>query len=98
MYRYTTQDLIFSLPIESDLISEAYVTIKQLDLVIERSMSQMTKDGKNLKLHLTQEETGQFKAKKSCKVQLRLRDINDNAYASEEFKLEVKDVIKEGVI
>ncbi len=98
MYRYTTQDLIFTLPIESSIITEAYVTIQQLDLVIEKSIKDMTKDGKNLKLHLTQEETGKFRPKKSCKVQLRVKDKNNNAYASEEFKFEVKNVIKEGVI
>ena len=100
MYRYTTETLVFELPIDTSDIVEAFITLYQssTDTRLERSIDEMTKSGKELKVRLTQEETALFKAKNTCRVQLRVRDSLGNAYASRVFKIDVNDVMKEGVI
>lgn len=98
MIRYTTETLVFTLPFEASSAEEAYITLSQADTRIERCIEEMTKSGNDLKVRLTQKETALFKAKKPCRIQLRVRDTGGNAYASQIYKVEVYDVMKEGVI
>lgn len=99
MYRYTTPTLQFNLPIETNILDECYVTIKQSEgVLIEKQLAEMTAEDKTLKITLTQEETALLKANEYMYIQLRCKDKNANAYASKIFKIATEQVLKEGVI
>lgn len=98
MYRYTTPTLIFSLPISTENLDQAIVTVHQTSASIEKNIEDMTFEGNVLKVKLTQEETASLKPFSMCMVQLRVRCKDGNAFVSEQFRVNVLDVLKEGVI
>lgn len=83
-------------------ISEAvavFVTVGQNDIpVIEKSIEQLLIEDQTVKASLTQEETLSLNHKINASIQIRLRLANGGAFASQKKTVEVKDVIKEGVI
>ncbi len=48
-------------------------------------------------VHLTQEQTLAL-ARGTLKMQIRFKDVNDEAYATEQWESEMADVLQEGVI
>lgn len=102
MHNYTTPTLVFKIPISTDTLKEAYVTMKQKgklkDIEVEKNITEMTLEDKTIKAPLTQEETGLFSPGKMCEIQLRAKDESGNSYASRVFTLPVEAVLKEGVI
>lgn len=98
MYRYTTPTLQFKLPFDASELTEAYITLIQKNITIEKSLSDCTKDEQTLSLVLTQEETGRLEAQRGTAVQLRCKDGSGKAYASKVFNIKIDDVLKEGEI
>ena len=98
MYRFTTPTLVFRLPISTELLDQAIVTLYQTNVLIEKSLDQMTLEDNILKVQLTQEETGQLRGYNNCLIQLRVRCKDGSAFVSQQFREKVLDVIKEGVI
>lgn len=97
MYRYTTPSIVFTLPFEASTIEDAFITIKQGSVVVEKALSDCTAEDKKLKCALTQAETGAF-AKGEILIQLRCETNDGKAYASHIAKVNVRDVLKDGVI
>lgn len=76
-----------------------YVTVGQNDIpVIERSIEQLMIEGQTVRANLTQEETLALNHKINASIQIRLKLANGGAFASQKKTVDVKDVIKEGVI
>ncbi|MBQ0113533.1 MAG: hypothetical protein KBT03_10415 [Bacteroidales bacterium] len=76
-----------------------YVTVGQSDIpVIERSIEQLMIEGQTVRANLTQEETLALNHKINASIQIRLKLANGGAFASQKKTVDVKDVIKEGVI
>lgn len=76
-----------------------YVTVGQSDIpVIERSIEQLMIEGQTVRANLTQEETLSLNHKINASIQIRLKLANGGAFASQKKTVDVKDVIKEGVI
>lgn len=102
MYNYTTPTLVFKIPIKAETLAEAFVTIKQKgnpkDVEVEKDIKEMTLEDYSLRLSLSQEETGQFCSDKTCDIQLRVKDVSGNSYASRVFTVPVEAVLKQGVI
>jgi molybdopterin-biosynthesis enzyme MoeA-like protein len=98
MIRYTTPTLIFKLPFEASYLSNAYITIKQSDATIEKTLDDCTLSEKTLSVILTQEDTGKLAAGKETRLQVRCTGNDNKKYASKIKKLRVDDVLKEGVI
>ena len=98
MIRYTTPTITFSLPFEASYLTAAYITINQQTRLFEKTLDDCTISGDTLSVALTQEETGNMKAGMPVKVQLRCIGNDGKAYASKQFKLEIEDVLREGVI
>lgn len=97
MYKYTTPTLIFTLPFEASYLTEAFVTIRQNSVTIEKSLADCVLFEKQLKVTLTQTETGSLSTG-TAKVQLRCKGNDEKAYASVEKKVEIRDVLKAGEI
>lgn len=101
MIRGTTPTLEFALPFEVDLIAEAYVTISQnQSVVIDKSLSELTRAGKTLTVKLSQEDTLKLQQSefKTAEVQIRVRMKSGDALASDIMRLYVGRILKEGVI
>lgn len=104
MYRATTPTHTFTLPIQTSTCNEILVTYKQgtatLDKHYEDSTlpSGMTLDGYDVAIKLSQEETLKFNAKNKVEVQVRVLTNDNNAMASQKFKVSVQDVLNEEIL
>lgn len=97
MRRGTTQQIIFTLS-ESIDMAALYITFQQGGVtVLEKKLDDVVVDGNNIIVDLTQEDTLALKPQNAC-IQLRIRDVNDNAYASKVLRMHTNDILKEGVI
>ena len=98
MIRYTTPTLVFNVPLDTSILEEVYVTLKQGKTILEKKYNQCLYNGKQITVCLSQAETAEFKPNREIYIQLRCKDENGNAYASQIFRTEMESVIKEGVI
>lgn len=99
MIRGTTQTLTFNLSETIDDIKALYITFNQNGkTVLEKTLNDVFVEGKHIVLPLKQEDTLAFLALKTVLIQLRIRDIDGNAYASKILKLYVDEILKDGVI
>lgn len=98
MRRGTTPQLTFTLP-EAISITALYITFKQGDTVaFEKTLDDVSVDGKVITLTLTQEDTLRLNAPHAVQIQLRLKDTAGNALASEIIRTDAETILKEGVI
>ncbi len=98
MFRGTTPTLTFHLQFEADEIDEAYATFVQSNEVkIDKPLSDMRIDGKDLVLTLTQEETLKLKGNSAVEIQLSVR-IGNNVMRSKIMNVTVNRILKESAI
>lgn len=98
MKRGTTQQLTFILP-EEISIAALFITFRQNNrTVLEKSLEDVTVDGKKITFQLSQEDTLKFCAPHALYIQLRIRDTLGNAVASEIIRTDAEVILKEGVI
>lgn len=99
IYRFTTPAIRFTLPFETNYLTESFITISQRDTTkIEKALSDCTIQDKTVLCELSQEETGNLTTGAVAYIQLRIKGNDDKAYASQIQPLEIKDVLKKGVI
>lgn len=101
LQRGTTPTHSFTLPdeLKDASISSLYVTYKQNDgTVVEKSVDELSVSDGTVSVDLTQDDTLLFKANKKASVQIRLKLSSGQAFASDMIDLEVRDVLKDGVI
>lgn len=101
MIRGTTPMLEFTLPFDTSLIEELYVTITQDGAtVIEKKLSNCICSDSSVSLTLTQEDTLKLKQKfcPKCELQIRVRTKDGEALASDIMSIDVGRILKEGVI
>ena len=67
------------------------------DIVLEKELGDVLLDGTNIILPLSQEDTLKFIVG-TATIQIRLRDINGNALASNPMYIQVEKIYKDGVI
>lgn len=101
MIRGTTPTLQFTLPFDTSLIAEMYVTIAQDGkTVMEKALSDCSCSGTSVSLALTQEDTLglQQQPHSRAEIQLRVRTTAGEALASDIMRVHVDRILKEGVI
>ena len=98
MIRYTTPTITFSLPFEASYLTAAYISLLQGSTAVDKTLADCETSEKTLSITLSQEETAGFAAGTPVKVQLRCVGNDGKAYASRQFRLDVDDVLKEGVL
>ncbi len=96
--RFSTPTLKFNFTFLAEQLSDFYVTLKQGDIVIEKSKEVATIKEKSVSVKLTQEETGQLEPNKYVYVQVRFKHQDVSTFASKIFKRNVTNVLKEGVL
>ena len=101
MIRGTTPTLEFTLPFDTSLIEELYVTITQDGVtVLEKKLSDCSCSGSLVSLTLTQEDTLRLEQKLYPKneMQIRVRTTAGEALASDIMDIHIGRILKEGVI
>lgn len=101
MIRGTTPVLEFTLPFETDLLEEAYVTIAQRGtVVIEKSINECTLKHDMLSVRLPQEETLKLNAQRNLRAEIQLRVLtrDGEALASNIETVDAGRILKDGVI
>jgi len=100
MIRGTTPLLTFTLPVAVSGVTAAWATLSQpySGTSITRSLSDMTASGYTLSFSLTQSETLSLNPSEKVKIQLRVKDNSNKAYASKTFSYAVMDILKEGAL
>ena len=104
MYRATTPTHTFVLSINTNTCKEILVSYRQGGVKLDKHYQDntlpdgMTLDGKNVVIHLTQEETLMFDSKKFANAQVRVLTVDDQAYASQIFSVKVSPVLNEEVL
>lgn len=101
MIRGTTPTLEFTLPFDTSLIAEMYITITQNGITtLEKTLSDCNCSGTSVSLTLTQEDTLglQQQPRSRDEMQIRVRTIAGKALASDIMSVYVGRILKEGVI
>lgn len=102
MYRGTTPTLTIKLHTtllldQIEAIWLTFETTRDEDITFTEDDMIIDADNSQLIVKLSQEDTLALKPG-TCKVQLRIRMSNENAYVTREKQIIVHDILKEGVI
>lgn len=101
MIRGTTPTLEFTLPFDTSLIAEMYITLTQNGTtMLEKTLSDRNCSGTSVSLTLTQEDTLglQQQPRLQAEIQIRVRTTSGEALASDIMSVYVGRILKEGVI
>lgn len=99
MIRGTTPLLEFTLPFETSLLAEAWVTLAQNEeVVLNKELEMCNCNGCTLSLKLTQEETLKLDCDCKTEIQVRVRTLEGEALASDIIKVGTDRILKDGVI
>ena len=99
MIRGTTPTLEFTIPFDTGLLAEAWVTFAQNKaVVLDKQLSECQCDANKITVKLTQEDTLKLKHNCLTEIQIRARTIDGNAVASEIMTVSPDRILKDGVI
>ena len=99
MIRGTTPRLEFTLPFETSLLAEAWITLSQdKEAILDKTLKDCKCEGNTLVLKLSQEETLKFEQNSRIEMQLRVRTLSGDAFASDIISDKADRILKEGVI
>lgn len=97
--RGTTPTLEFTIPFDTALLSEAWVTLSQNDvIIIDKQLKDCSCDAKKLTVDLTQDETLLLDCSCRTEIQLRVKLNDGKALASAVIVVDTERIIKDGVI
>lgn len=101
MIRGTTPTLEFTMPFDTSLIAELYITITQNGATaLEKTLSDCNCNDTSVSLTLTQEDTLRLEQKPYSKseMQIRVRTVAGEVLASNIMSIYVGRILKDGVI
>ena len=102
MYRInrgSTPTISYTLPFPAERLEAAYITIVQDEgMVIEKQLEDMTIDGNEISVKLTQQETLLLDSESGAAMQFRYRDINGDSFPTETIIFTVGGLLKDGEI
>ena len=99
MYRGTTPTLQFKLPFSAENIEVLNIAFAQKNnVVLEKGLEDAEIEGDTVNVTLSQEDTLAFDADISVEMQIRCRNTDGNALASNIIKTKAKRILKEGEI
>lgn len=101
MIRGTTPTLEFTMPFDTSLIAELYITITQNGATaLEKTLSDCNCNDTSVSLTLTQEDTLRLEQKpySDSEMQIRVRTVAGEVLASNIMRIYVGRILKDGVI
>jgi hypothetical protein len=98
MYRGTTPTHTFALPFDTSIIDALLITYTQRGVkIIEKTLDDVTLNGRRIVLKLTQDETNMFNKGNKAQIQLRVKS-GDSVQASKIIDLDVQKVLNNEVM
>lgn len=99
MIRGTTPTLEFTVPFDTSILAEAWVTFSQNDnVVLNKQLKDCKCNERKLIVHLTQEETLLLDCKCMTEIQIRARTHEGEALVSNIMTEDTGRILKDGVI
>ena len=99
MYRGTTPTHIFTLPFNVEQLKKVEITYEQLgQIILQKTETDCTLEGKIIRLELTQEESRLFQPAQPVSIQLRVKTNEEKVLASEIKKIIPKSCLDEDEI
>lgn len=99
MIRGTTPTLEFTIPFDTSILAEAWVTLSQNDVVVlNKELEDCKCDERKLSVQLTQEETLKLDCNCKTEIQIRARTLEGEALASNIITADTGRILKDGVI
>lgn len=99
MIRGTTPTHSFTIPFETNLIKEVRVIYSQRgNIILEKKTEDCILEGKQIVVHLTQEETFSFSHTLPVELQVRVLTIEGTALACTIKQIDVDKVLSEEVL
>lgn len=99
MIRGTTPKLEFTIPFDTSILAEAWVTLSQNGTeVLNKELKDCSHGDKTLSVRLTQEETLKLQHGYKTEIQVRVRTLEGEALASCIIKVDTDRILKDGVI
>lgn len=101
MIRGTTPTLEFTMPFDTSLIAELYITITQNGATaLEKTLSDCNCNDTSVSLTLTQEDTLRLEQKpySDSEMQIRVRTVAGEVLVSDIMSIYVGRILKDGVI
>lgn len=99
MIRGTTPTLEFTVPFDTSILAEAWVTLSQNDkVVLNKRLKDCKCDERKLSVKLTQEETLLLDCKCMTEIQIRARTQEGEALVSQIITEDTGRILKDGVI
>lgn len=99
MIRGTTPTLEFTLPFDTLLLAEAWVTLSQNGSeVVNKTLEDCSCEGRKLTVRLTQEDTLKLRSDINTEIQIRARTHEGDALASNIITASTNRILKDGVI
>ena len=99
MIRGTTPTLEFTIPFDTDLLAEVWVTLSQNnEILIDKHLEDCSREGNLISVKLTQEETLELDCDCITEIQLRVKTREGEALASDIMTVDTHRILKEGVI
>lgn len=101
MIRGTTPTLEFTMPFDTSLIAELYITITQNGATaLEKTLSDCNCNDTSVSLTLTQEDTLRLEQKpySDSEMQIRVRTVAGEVLTSDIMSIYVGRILKDGVI
>lgn len=97
--RGTTPTLEFTIPFDTDIIDEAFVTLSQnREIIIDKALSDCQCSERKLTVRLTQEETLKLACDCVTEIQVRVRTKEGDAMASNIISVDTDRILKDGAI
>lgn len=99
MYRGTTPVLNFKFPFNIDTLQDVYVTFEQkCGVNYDKTLEDSQVQGDTLTITLSQQDTLRLKHDRPLMIQIRAKTPDGTALASHIITVDVKEILKEGVI
>ena len=99
MIRGTTPTLEFTLPFDTILLAEAWVTLSQNGSeIVTKTLQECSCEGEMLTVRLAQEDTLKLRSDNNTEIQIRARTHEGNALASNIITASTARILKDGVI
>lgn len=99
MRRGTTPTITITAEGLADIkVKKAFLTIKQQDTELTKTLDDIQIDGETITVTLTQEETLMFTGDTNANLQIRVLSDSDTAYASQIVQVHIGNILKDGVI
>ena len=99
MIRGTTTRLLFTIPFDTSLIKNCYVTLTQGEkIILNIDKSSLKLEGKNISYQLSQQDTLELDENKKVRIQIRVLTVDGDALASKIYVREVGEILYDEVI